>query len=60
MRERLRQWRHRVSHWLGWNEGDVVVWPDGKGGYRVGFRCDVCGKVDGEDDCFPIDRESHE
>jgi hypothetical protein len=43
----MRKLIHRISHWLGWNCGTVETrWRDGNP--WVGFKCCVCGEVQGE------------
>jgi len=37
---------HRISHWFGWNTGEVEVFWRGQKLY-VGFRCHGCGKLSG-------------
>lgn len=37
---------HQISHWFGWNGGEVVTFWRGRR-LMVGFRCDGCGAISG-------------
>lgn len=44
----MKNIRHRIAHWFGWNLGSVVSWwGDDKCAY-IGFQCATCGEVTGE------------
>lgn len=47
MKAFIRHWRHRVAHWLGWNEGRVESWWEDGTHLKVGFRCRTCGQFSG-------------
>lgn len=40
----MRRLLHRLSHWLGWNYGQVITWVKDDFIW-VGFRCDTCGAI---------------
>lgn len=43
----MRTLLHWLAHKVGWQYGTVVTrWENDK--LIVGFRCDTCGKVEGE------------
>jgi len=42
---------HRITHWLGWQRGRVVL---ATGDYRIvwiGFQCATCGRITGIHPC---------
>jgi hypothetical protein len=47
---------HFIAHLLGWYTGQVVSAIDDDGDTWIGFRCNTCNTVDGEQ-C--ISREKH-
>lgn len=52
---------HKLTHWIGWNEGEIVSRVDNDGNVVVGYRCCECGKIfDEVVACRPSSGESNE
>ncbi len=57
----LRNLRHKIAHWFGWNTGAVATWHGKHGVLMVGFKCGICKKVSGVEKVpthiFPFNKE---